>query len=328
MLIGFDIGGTKCAVSVGRQDGDHLEILGKRSIRTDHGCTPYEILDQMCVMAQELAAAGGLAGTNFWKEQKVGISCGGPLDPEEGVILSPPNLPSWDEVPVIKYLWEKYGAAAALQNDANACALAEWRYGAGKGCRNMVFLTFGTGMGAGLILDGRLYRGACDMAGEIGHIRLARFGPVGYGKAGSFEGFCSGSGIARLGRMLAEERFGQGKEVSYCPGISSLGGITAREIAGMAQKGHEDAKNVYRLCGEMLGQGLSVLIDLLNPERIVLGSIYVRSKELLLEAMERKLEEECLPCSRKACRVVPAQLGEELGDYAALSIAAELGGQV
>ena len=143
-----------------------------------------------------------------WKKYKhynlkrIGISCGGPLDSKKGIIFSPPNLPGWDNVPITRILSDEFGVETALQNDANACALAEWLMGAERGHSNMIFLTFGTGMGAGLILNGRLYSGTNDLGGEVGHIRLAKTGPVGFGKAGSFEGFCSGGGIAQLAKSI------------------------------------------------------------------------------------------------------------------------------
>ncbi len=311
-MIGFDIGGTKCAVSVGEERGDGIAILDKRVIPTRHDISPYAILDEMCGMAEEMTA-------DF---SRIGISCGGPLDSKKGVILSPPNLPGWDRIAACDYLKDRYGGHVALQNDANACAVAEWKYGAGRGTQNMIFLTFGSGLGAGLILNGQLYTGACDMAGEVGHIRLSDYGPVGYGKAGSFEGFCSGNGIASLGRMLALERLQMGQAVSYCDSIAALDGITAKSIAKAADDGHGDAKEVYRLSGEMLGKGLSILIDVLNPERIVIGSVFQRSEALLREAMETVLRRECLSYAREACRIVPAALTEQIGDYAALSVAA------
>ena len=132
----------------------------------------------------------------------IGITCGGPLDSKKGLIMSPPNLPKWDKIPITKIIEDNFNVPVFLQNDANACALAEWRFGAGKGTNNMIFLTFGTGLGAGLILDGRLYAGTNNLAGEIGHIRLAKDGPLGYDKKGSFEGFCSGAGIARLAKKI------------------------------------------------------------------------------------------------------------------------------
>lgn len=311
-MIGFDIGGTKCAVCTGEEVNGELVIKNKRSILTDHGISPYEMIDRMCSLAEEMT-------DNI---DVIGISCGGPLSSERGIIMSPPNLPGWDDVKIVEYLNERYNVNVYLENDANACAVAEWKYGAGFGCRNMIFMTFGTGLGAGLVLDGKLYRGASDMAGEAGHIRLDTFGPVGYGKAGSFEGFCSGGGIAQLGKIYAQEKLQMGKSVSYCKDFSEFDTITAKSIAKCANNGQEDAIEVYNTCGSMLGKGLSILIDILNPERIVLGSIFQRSENLIRPKMQEVLEKECLRYSLDACIVVPAKLGDNIGDYAALSVAA------
>lgn len=308
-MIGFDIGGTKCAVSIGKRAGDGIEITDKRKIPTDLSRSPYEMLDTLCRMAEEM--------TNDFS--RIGISCGGPLDTARGVILSPPNLPGWDEVKVVEYLRARYHGNVALENDANACALAEWKYGAGRGTENMIFLTFGTGMGAGLILNGQLYRGACGNAGEIGHVRLAPFGPVGYGKAGSFEGFASGGGIARLATTFAEERLQTGAGTAFCRTREELPLITAERVATAAKAGDPTALAVYRTCGEMLGAGLALLVDVLNPEAIVIGSIYTRAGELLREGMERVLQREALPASLRAVKILPAALGEQLGDVAAIA---------
>ena len=200
-MIGFDIGGTKCAVCTGVEVDGELLIKDKRVLPTDHSISAYEMIDKMCALAEEMT-------DNF---DVIGISCGGPLDSKKGIIMSPPNLVQWDDVKIVDYLKEKYNVNVYLENDANACAVAEWKYGAGKGTDNMIFMTFGTGLGAGLILNDKLYRGVNDMAGEAGHIRLNAFGPVGYGKAGSFEGFCSGGGIAQLGKAYAQENLQMGK---------------------------------------------------------------------------------------------------------------------
>lgn len=310
-MIGFDIGGTKCAVIIGEEKNGEIVILDKRKIDTDHSVSAYEMIDRMCALAEEMT-------DDF---SKIGISCGGPLDSKKGVILSPPNLPGWDNIEIVSYLEKKYGGKVMIQNDANACAVAEWKYGAGKGSQNMIFLTFGSGLGAGLILDGKLYSGTNDMAGEAGHIRLSDFGPVGYGKKGSFEGFCSGNGIAALGRILATEKLQMGENVSYCKTMDGLDKITAKSIAEKAYEGNSDAKEVYRICGEKLGSGLSILIDILNPETIVIGSVFQRAESLLREAMEKKIEEEALYYARTVCKVVPAALTENIGDVAALSVA-------
>ena len=187
-----------------------------------------------------------------------------------------------------------------------------------------IFLTFGTGLGAGIIAGGRLLEGCSGMAGECGHIRLAESGPYGYGKKGSFEGFCSGGGIARLGRFHAERLIREGHPPRWCPDTSALSGLTAKIIGDAAEDGDSEARAVYEESGRRLGQGLAILIDILNPERIVIGSIFVRSESLLRPAMERSMEAEALPQSARCCRVVPALLGERLGDVASLAIAAEL----
>ena len=309
-MIGFDIGGTKCAVCIGTETENGIAILDKRVLPTDLKISPYEMIDRLCAAAEEM---GGLTDT-------VGISCGGPLDAKEGIIQSPPNLPGWDDVHIVEYLRDTYGVRAYLENDANACALAEWQFGAGERCNNMIFLTFGTGLGAGLILNGKLYAGTNGMAGEVGHVRLADDGPIGFHKAGSFEGFCSGGGLAQLGQALARERLQNGQTVSFCKDLSEVDTITAKSIAVAADAGHSDAKEVYEHCGTMLGKGLAMLIDILNPERIVIGSVYQRSRHLLQAAMERELARECLPQALSVCRILPAKLEENIGDYAALAV--------
>lgn len=314
-MIGFDIGGTKCAVCIGEEKNGVLTVTDKRVIPTDRTLSPYAVIDKLCALAEEMTS-------DF---SRIGISCGGPLDGTRGVILSPPNLPGWDEVAIVPYLKKRYGGRVSLQNDADASALAEWKFGAGRGTQNMIFLTFGTGMGAGLILGGRLYTGASNMAGEVGHIRLSSDGPVGYGKSGSFEGFCSGGGIAEMGRAAARRAFAEGKTVSFCESVGTLSAVSAKSIAEAANAGNADAREIYRLCGEKLGVGLSILIDILNPEMIVIGSVFQRSEALLRGEMEKVLEKECLSYSKNACRIVAAALGDRLGDYAALSVAAAIG---
>lgn len=313
LLMGLDIGGTKCAVCMGRYEGETLHVIKKRSIPTDLSVSPEEMLSRLMILADELLA-GELP-------QAVGVSCGGPLDSLTGRVLGPPNLPGWDDVPVVGLLKSHYGVPVALRNDADAGALAEWRFGAGKGCRHMAFLTFGTGLGAGLILNGKLYSGACDMGGEVGHIRLAEYGPVGYGKSGSFEGFCSGGGIAQLAEMYHREALQRGAVPGYGTGAS------AKEVAEAARAGDLIACKVFDACASQLGRGLSVLIDILNPEKIVIGSLFGRCHDLLWERTAAVIRQEALPASSAVCEVVPAALGESIGDYAALAVAEEVEGR-
>jgi glucokinase len=316
VFVGFDIGGTKCAVIIGRHDGPAgMRLLGKTVFPTTG--SPDRVLDLLVRTARLLMERGGAADV-----EAIGVSCGGPLDSARGVILSPPNLPGWDEIPVTGILSREMNAPAYLSNDANACAFAEWKYGAGRGCMNMVFLTFGTGMGAGLILDGRLYRGTNDLAGEVGHVRLAEDGPEGYGKRGSFEGFCSGGGIAQTARAEAEARIGRGETVSFCKDLADAAEITARDVGEAAIRGDPLAQEILTRSGKYLGRGISILIDVLNPQRIVIGSIYGRCIEFLKPSMEKEIRRQALSSAARVCSVLPAELGEAIGDYAALSIAA------
>jgi glucokinase len=200
-------------------------------------------------------------------------------------------------------------------NDAKACALAEWLYGAGRGCRHMAFLTAGTGMGGGFILDGRLYLGAGN-AGEVGHLRLAPDGPPGYGKRGSFEGFCSGGGLGRGAQEWLRER---GRTTGF--GCTRIEDVTAGTVAAAAANGDPIAVDYLWSAGERLGEALAILIDVLNLERIVLGSVYVRSRRWLEPAMRLALEREALPGSLAACAIIPAELGEEVGNYGAVAVA-------
>ena len=314
-LLGIDIGGTKCAVIYGVDTDGVLEIADKVRFETTK---VDETVARILTEVKAMAGRHGLDGSNT---KAVGISCGGPLDSRTGVVQSPPNLPGWDNIPIVKLVEEATGIRAALQNDANACALAEWKYGAGRGTRNMVFLTFGTGMGAGLVLDGKLYAGTNDNGGEVGHIRLSDFGPVGYGKAGSFEGFASGGGIAQLAQSAVKEQLMMGRKVAWCPD-GDLSSITAKTVAEAAAAGDALAIGVYRTSAEYLGRALSVLIDILNPEVIAIGSIFVRAEALIRPFMQAAIDREALPAAAAVCQVKPAELGEQIGDFASLSIAA------
>jgi glucokinase len=314
-LLGFDIGGTKCAAVIGKKSScNSMKVVDRVQFATTEFNTSFECIDFYVETIKKMMVENDI---HISSVKGLGVSCGGPLDSRLGIIKSPPNLPGWDDIHIVDILSRQFNCPVHLQNDANACALAEWKFGAGIGTDNMIFLTFGTGMGAGMILNGQLYTGACDMAGECGHIRLADDGPLGYGKSGSFEGFCSGGGIARQARKKVLEYQQQGKEVSWGNDLNS---INAKTVAEAANAGDELALNIYTECGKYLGRGLAILIDLLNPEVIVIGSIFARSEELLRNAMSQAIEHETLLLSQNACRIVPAQLGESTGDIACLAI--------
>lgn len=247
-IIGVDIGGTKCAVTYGQQGRHRVTILDKECFRTSD---VTQTIEQLKTCIRNVMGRHGLEAGNT---RAIGISCGGPLDSRTGVVMSPPNLPGWDNIPIVGIFEKEFGIRTAIHNDANACALAEWQFGAGAGTRNMIFLTFGTGLGAGLILDGRIYTGTNDNAGELGHIRLSDFGPVGYGKCGSFEGFCSGGGIRQLAQFAVKERLQMGEKVAWCP-EGDPDRIDARLVAQAAAEGDALALEIYRTSARYLGRG-------------------------------------------------------------------------
>ena len=294
LAVGLDIGGTKCAISTGECAEDSIKVLSREEFPTA-GLSWREVLEEFAGRISAVARAS--------RAFSIGISCGGPLDSQKGVILSPPNLPGWDDVPIVEFFASRFHVPVHVQNDANACALAEYRFGAGRGTRNMVFMTFGTGLGAGIVIDGRLYSGTNDNAGEIGHVRLAPTGPLGYNKEGSAEGFCSGAGIARLAKMRK--------------GLD----LTAKEIFARVRAGDPDCTEVFRESAEKLATILAFTIDVLNPEVIALGGVFMRNADLFMPVVDPILDREALPLARGVCRIVPAGLGESVGDYAALAVA-------
>lgn len=314
-LIGIDIGGTKCAVSYGCKEGDRLVVVDKDRFATTE---VNETIEHICQSVAKMLEKHQLNKDNT---KGIGISCGGPLSSTKGIVMSPPNLIGWDNIPIVKIIEDLTHIPTHLQNDANACALAEYKFGAGRGSHNMVFLTLGTGLGAGIVIDGKLYSGTNDNAGEVGHIRLAEYGPVGYGKRGSFEGFTSGGGIAQIASVLVKEQWQQGNKVPWCE-LGSLDKITTQLVAEQASKGDAVAKEAFNIAAEYLGRGLSIIIDTLNPEVIVIGSIFTRCEHLLREGMQRVIDREALPCASKVCEVRTAALDEQIGDFAALSVAA------
>ncbi|MBS3771652.1 MAG: ROK family protein [Bacteroidales bacterium] len=311
--IGIDIGGTKSAVLLIDDQGN---IDQRKQIATTKGKNNWQpTVDFFIEQISEFS--------HKQKISSIGISCGGPLNSKEGMICSPPNLPGWDKVPIVKILTDKFQVPVAIENDANAGALAEWRYGAGKGYNNLIFLTFGTGLGAGLILNGQLYSGTNDLGGEAGHIRLDSDGPIGYNKRGSFEGFCSGTGLSQMMAfelLCLKEQIGEQQMLEK---YKEPFKITGKDVVELAKKGDEIALKVIKKSGKYFGKGLSVLLDILNPELIVVGSMAVRLGDLLLDPAREIVKQEALPGAVSACQIVPAELGERIGDLSALCVAIE-----
>jgi glucokinase len=296
-VLGLDIGGTKTAIVAGSVTGTVLE-------RQAH---PSEAGRGFAGMWESMTAAAGQLVARRGAPLAIGVSIGGPLDAERGIIYSPPNLPGWDAIPLKDRLVEHFGVPAFVEHDARAGALAEWMFGAARGATNVVYLTFGTGLGAGMILGGQLYRGASGDAGEVGHWRMGRSGPEAYGKTASWEAMASGAGLPKLARY----RY---------PSEPWPDDLSAEILIRLAREGDARARDVLNESALSLGAGIAQLVDLLNPDIVVLGSLAVRAGAEFLPVVRDVVARECTPRTRR-CPVVASELGVEAGDIAALCAA-------
>jgi len=293
-VLGLDIGGTKIAAGVVDADGT---VAGFAVEPTDVERGPDDVLARLFELGRRAAGGSrdGLAG--------VGIGCGGPLDPDRGLLLAPLHLPGWVDVPITELAEQALDLPAVLENDATAAAAAEHRFGAGRGMRNMVYLTLSTGVGGGVVLDGALFRGATGNGGELGHVTVDWHGRVcrGCGRRGCLEAYASGTSIAER----AQE---EGMEIAG-----------ADEVAAAAAAGHPIAVKVWDETCEALACGITSLANLFEPDLVVIGGGVSRAGEQLLEPVRRLVAAE----SMHAPGVVRAALGETVGVVGAAAVAFE-----
>ncbi|MFQ5822789.1 MAG: ROK family protein [bacterium] len=304
-VLGLDVGGTKTAVVEGTRDA---QILQRFEMATE-GHRPFDqFFPQIAKCIERAIEKAGRSGRQV---VALSVSIGGPLSIKEGVLLNPPHLPGWHNVRLMDLLANRFsGLPVYIEHDGNAGALAEFQFGVGRNkrdLRHLIFLTFGTGLGAGLIINGEIVHGVTDTAGEVGHFRLAQEGPVGYGKAGSWEGFASGAGMVQLACQMFPNRWSAE--------------TTIYDLVNAVLVEDPEALMVAADVGTWLGRGMALLIDALNPQIIVLGSLAVVLGERVLASARRVLAEEALPQAVGACEVLPAALGKRLGDVAALMAA-------
>ena len=301
-ILGLDIGGTKTACVEGTCDG---AIVTRVELPTRAAeawtVTLPAIVSAGRGLMENAASAGRAVGA-------VSVSVGGPLRIDEGFLIDPPHLPGWHNMPLRAELEKAFpGLPVRVEHDGNAGALAEFRFGVGKGrsdLRHLIFLTFGTGIGAGLIVNGQILRGATDTAGEVGHWRLADDGPLGFGKHGSWESFGSGTGLVELAAQMFPARWSAETAI--------------RTLVEAMLADDEDALQVAAEAGKWMGRGLALLIDALNPQVIVFGSLGVALGERVLGAARAVIAAEALPQAAAACTLVPSVLGARIGDVAAL----------
>jgi len=289
---------------------------------TDAHLGPDVGVPRLIEMLHETIRAQG-TGLDHDQIAGIGVACGSPMDAERGVILGPPNLQSWNPVPIVEILERQFGLYTRLENDANAGALAEWLFGAGRGRRHVVYLTMGTGIGGGLVLDGRLYRGANGNAGEIGHMRVVdRGGPLcGCGKHGCLEAFCSGPSIARRTRerLAAETDSPRTARLRATVG-DDLDRLTAEHLFAVARAGDPLALQLVDETAHYMGIALANVIQAFNPEVIVLGTIATAQGDFFLDRVRRVVREETWPLMSEIVEISPSPLGSRVGDYAAISV--------
>ncbi len=304
-IIGLDIGGTKIAIVEGTAEA---QILQRTEVPTQARRPFNETFPSLAILIDQTIERATLAGR---AAAALSVSIGGPLRINEGLLIDPPHLPGWHGVHLKDSLQVRFPALPVfIEHDGNAGALAEFYFGAGRqypNLQHLIFLTFGTGLGAGLIVNGRILHGASDTAGEIGHWRLAPSGPIGFGKAGSWEGFASGAGLVELAAQMFPQRWTPATPI--------------RQLVDMMLLNDPDALQVAEVAGQWMGRGLALLVDAFNPQVIVLGSLAVVLGERILAPARRLLAIEGLPPAVAACQVIPAVLGSAIGDVAALTAA-------
>ncbi|MEP0845823.1 MAG: ROK family protein [Phycisphaerae bacterium] len=309
VLHGLDIGGTKIGVCIGDADGC---VLASRRFATDHATDPAEILDRALGELEQLSAQLGTGSA-----AALGVACPGPYHAGRQRFLDPPNMPRWHGFALGEFLRARVAGPAAAMNDANAAVLAEWYWGAGVGFRNVVYFTMSTGMGAGFILDGRLYQGTDGFAAEIGHLPLEADGPVGFGRRGSVEGYLSGPGIVQVAE--AERRVcRQTGEATALDAVAD--GLSAANVCAAASAGDPAARRAIDRCAMQLGRLMAILTDVLNPELFVLGTIGSAYPELFIPRATVVLHEQAIRHSAEIVRVVPSGLTDP-GSQQALAVA-------
>ncbi|MEI7437643.1 MAG: ROK family protein [bacterium] len=313
-LLGIDIGGTKSAVCLGNQKG---EILATKRMNAAPGEDPQIYSQRLSALIFEVLAQTGLDAGML---DAVGISAPGPLSVPRGILLAPPNNPGWRDVPIVKMVSEVIKAPVFFNNDANACALAEMYFGEYSGTRNLIYLTFSTGMGAGIITNGSLVQGANDCGGEVGHMVLDLKGPLcGCGHYGCWEAYVGGRNLAE--RLKTRIRTGGLKTAILDQAGGDVDKIDMKALTSAVRLGDPLALEEWETLMDRLAQGIGALIQVINPEVVILGTIAIRERELVMPALHAKLPKYTWSWPLEACRIVPSSLEGRIGDLSALAVA-------
>jgi glucokinase len=313
-VLGVDIGGTKTAVSLGSSDG---RLYAHNRIRMDER-DPDDIIQEIVKSCLDLVKESNIS----WSEVKaIGICSPAPLDVKHGVILKPVNLPKWDNIRICDELQEKLGIRAYMENDANAGALAEWFFGAGHGCDDLVYLTMSTGIGGGIISGGKLLVGASFMAGEIGHMVLDVNGPPCLcGLNGCYEAFAGGLAVTR--RMKAELAGHRNSHiVKLAQGIEN---VNLHILEQAVRDGDDYAISIWQGMCYRHAQAAGIIINVLSPAKIILGTIAHATGRLFMDEFGRHLDKFCLPQLRSHCEVTVSKLGRQIAEYSGIAVALDI----
>ena len=311
-LLGYDVGGTKIAVSLGTTDG---KLLGTQTL-ANKDTYPEVILPEMVEVSRKLVKEAGLSMDQI---RAFGISTPGPADIPNGIMTEPPNNPHWRNVPIKKYLSEQLGLEGFFENDANCGALAEWFYGAGKGCSDFIYLTMSTGIGAGIIAAGRLIRGTGFYGGEVGHYIIQQDGrKCNCGLHGCYEAYCGGRAIAQ---RIQEEL----KDQPDHPLIAFAGGKLEDVDLIALEKGVRAGDDYsVKLWDEMCyrnAQAFGSLINIFNPQKLVLGTLAWACGDLFMEPVKKYLPKFCWEEMLRDCELTPCALRRDIGAYAGTAAA-------
>jgi glucokinase len=308
-ILGIDIGGTKLAVGVATTDGQLLAEARRPSGAADG---PDAVIGRVLEMARAAIADAGLEPGDL---DRIGIGCGGPLDPWRGVVLNALNNPGWIDVPITERIGGELDVRAYLDNDANAAALGEHRFGAGRGVANMIYLTVSTGVGGGVIAGGRLMRGENGNAAELGHLTVDAHGRRCHcGSIGCVEAYCSGTSIA----VRAREALAASDEPSRLRDHDS---VTAVEVSAAVAAGDELAMRVWDETTTLLAAGIASMIHAFNPSLVIVGGGVAKAGDLLFDPVRRAVAERTMPWLHEVVRIVPAELGDRTGILGAVAVA-------
>jgi glucokinase len=314
-IVGVDLGGTNIVVGVMPEDGSREIAMRSQPTRADLGADV--VVDRICQMVED-AITIARAETGATRDQFAGVGVGapGPLDRKRGVVLIAPNL-GWRDLPLRALIMDRVGLPVTLDNDANCATLGEWWTGAAKGARNVIGITIGTGIGGGIILDGRLYHGSSDMAGEIGHTTIDSNGRrCNCGNYGCLEAYTSGPAIAERAReaLNADESSILASLVN-----GKLERITAQTVYEASEKGDQVAREVVRDTARFLGAGIANLLNIFNPDCVVIAGGVTQAGEALFEPLNAEVRRRAFRPAVEACRIVPGVLPGSAGVVGAVA---------